>query len=93
MAVTELLVHGYDAASAMGIVLSLPEVVCERTVARVFPWVRGVPSTPDRLLLAVTGRIPLTGVPNDPQWWWQSAPLSEWDGQPRRRTTALGSSP
>ena len=23
----------------------------------------------------------------DADWWWQSAPLAEWDGAPRRRTS------
>ena len=27
------------------------------------------------------------GIPSDPGWWWQSAPLAEWDGKPRRRTS------
>ncbi len=42
MAVTEILVHGHDAAAALGVELALPGQVCARTVARVFPWFRSV---------------------------------------------------
>jgi hypothetical protein len=87
MAVTELLVHGVDAAAGLGTRLELPEEICRRTVDRVFPWVRDVAGAPSELLLAVTGRATVPGVPPDPDWWWQSAPLAEWDGRPRRRTS------
>ncbi|MGY1815654.1 hypothetical protein [Blastococcus sp. SYSU D00820] len=90
MAVTELLVHGTDAAGALGIPLELPEDVCARTVARVFPWLDAAAATGGELLLAVTGRATVAGVPDDPQWWWQSAPLAEWDGAPRQRTVRPG---
>ena len=88
MAVTELLVHATDAARALGLDLELPADVCARTVARVFPWVDHRCGEPATLLLAVTGRLQVPGVPHDPDWWWQSAPLPEWDGQPRRRDVA-----
>jgi hypothetical protein len=90
MAVTEILVHGHDAACAVQVELVLPPDVCARTVARVFPWVAPSPLPPTATLLAVTGRADLPGVPADPDWWWQSAPLSEWDGHPRRRTSPPG---
>jgi len=47
----------------------------------------------DQLLLATTGRVHLDGLACDPHWWWQSAPLSEWDGQPRRRTARSSHKP
>jgi len=90
MAVTELLVHGHDTAAALHVELPLPGQVCARTVARVFPWVSLTLAAPELLLLAVTGRVQVPGVPDDPQWWWQSAPLQEWNGQPRRRTSPPG---
>lgn len=90
MAVTEILVHGVDAARGIGMYLALPADVCARTVARVFPWVDPTVAEPAALLLAVTGRFDLPGVPRDPDWWWQSAPLQEWDGRPRRRDTPPG---
>jgi len=105
MAVTEILVHGYDTATALGVTLPLPAQVCARTVARVFPWmptgtvagtVAGTGAgmvAADQLLLATTGRVHLDGLACDPDWWWQSAPLSEWDGQPRRRTARCSQQP
>ena len=87
MAVTELLVHGHDTAHALEIEFPLPEQVCQRTITRVFPWVSLDLGTPEVLLLAVTGRATVHGIPHDPEWWWQSAPVAEWDGKPRRRTS------
>lgn len=87
IAVTELLVHGSDIAGALDIELPLPGQLSARTLARVFPWVALELAAPDVLLLAATGRTVVTGVPSDPDWWWQSAPLAEWDGRPRRRTS------
>ncbi|WP_432489170.1 maleylpyruvate isomerase N-terminal domain-containing protein [Kineococcus sp. SYSU DK018] len=90
MAVTEVLVHGSDAAGALQVDLELPAAVCERTVRRVFPWAApalGL-TDPAAVLLAVTGRRPLEGIEHEPDWWWWSAPLTEWDGTPRRRTRA-----
>ncbi|WP_432545333.1 hypothetical protein [Kineococcus sp. SYSU DK004] len=88
MAVTELLVHGRDAAEALDLDLDPPAGLCTRVLTRVFPWVDQRLGPPWDLLLAVTGRAWVAGVPHDPQWWWQSAPLQEWDGRPRRRDSA-----
>ncbi|WP_147918451.1 hypothetical protein [Ruania zhangjianzhongii] len=90
MAVTEVLVHGTDAARAVGVRLELPAAVCARTVARVFPWIDRSLAPPAELLLGVTGRLAVPGVPSDPGWWWQSAPLQEWDGTPQRRDISPG---
>jgi len=90
MAVTELLVHGSDAARAAGVELTLPAEVCARTIARVFPWIDPELASPAELLLAETGRLSVPGVPSDPDWWWQSAPLQEWEGARRRRSTPPG---
>lgn len=84
MAVTELLVHGTDAARAVGAELVLPDEVCGRVVARVFPWID------NDLLLGVTGRLAVQRVDVDPGWWWQSAPVDEWDGHPRKRDVPPG---
>lgn len=91
MAVTEILVHGVDAAQVLGVELPIPADVCARTVARVFPWALAptgeLASDPVQVLLGVTGR---TEADHDPDWWWQSAPLAEWDGRPVRRTVPPG---
>ncbi|MGH3094771.1 MAG: hypothetical protein ACRDMV_02070, partial [Streptosporangiales bacterium] len=76
MAVTEILVHGVDAARAVSVDLPLPEKACAATVARVFPWIDRDLAAPGDLLLAVTGRTRVAGVDDDPDWWWQSAPLA-----------------
>ncbi len=90
MAVTEILVHGTDAARAVGVGLILPENVCARTVSRVFPWIDLTLGRAPELLLAIAGRFSIDGVHSDPDWWWQSAPLVEWDGLPRRRDVEPG---
>ncbi len=87
MAVTEILVHGHDVASVLGVELPLPVQVCARTVARVFPWMPTPTGAADQLLLATTGRLHVDGLVHDPNWWWHSPPLSEWNGQPSRRPT------
>ncbi len=86
MACTELLVHGYDIAA-----VALPSCpppgdrLAAAVVERVLPWTPREGSGWARLLWA-TGRAPLGGrPPQEADWWWQSAPLVEWDGQPRRR--------
>ncbi len=85
MAVTEILVHGHDVASVLGVELPLPVQVCARTVARVFPWMPTTTVAADQLLLATTGRLNVDGLVHDPNWWWHSPPLAEWNGQPSRR--------
>ncbi|MDV6272352.1 hypothetical protein R3Q06_02455 [Rhodococcus erythropolis] len=90
MAVTEILVHGTDVAPAVGALLNFPETSCARTVARVFPWIDTTLASPSELLLAVTGRMTVDGIPSDPDWWWQSAPLTEWNGSPAQRDVKPG---
>lgn len=90
MAVTEILVHGTDAARTVGVRLDLPQNVCARTVSRVFPWIDPTMADAPELLLAITGRISVEGIHADPDWWWQSAPLTEWNGLPARRDVKPG---
>ena len=88
MAVTEVLVHGRDAAGALDLRFEMPADVCARTVRRVFPWAATAleAAAPADVLLAVTGRADLAGIEHDPDWWWHSEPLAHWDGAPRRRS-------
>ncbi len=74
MAVTEILVHGHDVASVLGVELPLPVQACARTVARVFPWMPTATVAADQLLLATTGRLHVDGLVHDPNWWWHSPP-------------------
>ena len=88
MACSELLVHGFDIATATLVTFEPPSDQLARAVVdRVLPWSPRA-STGWSQLLWATGRVSLgTRPPQDSDWWWQSAPLSEWDGQPRRRDT------
>jgi len=61
VAVTEILVHGSDAASALHLELPIPAEACARTVSKVFPWIPPVVAAPGRLLLAATGRAEVHG--------------------------------
>ena len=85
MAGTELLVHTRDACGPGPDDAAL-EPLAAAVVDRVLPW--APPGDGWARLLQATGRAPLGGVPPaDAGWWWQSAPLAEWDGAPRRRTS------
>jgi uncharacterized protein (TIGR03083 family) len=88
MACTELLVHGYDIATAAGVSIDEPpDQLALSVVERVLPWSPTEGTGWNRLLWA-TGRAPLgTRPPQDANWWWQSAPLDEWDGTPQQRST------
>ncbi len=95
VAVTEIVVHGSDVASALHLELPIPAEACARTVSKVFQWIPPVVAAPGRLLLAATGRAEVHGVRVDQEWWWQSAPLSEWGRcgstkDPLRRTGSKG---
>jgi hypothetical protein len=85
MAGTELLVHTREACGpdADDAVL---EPLAAAIVDRVLPW--APPGDGWARLLQATGRAPL-GVlpPAGADWWWQGAPLAEWDGAPRRRSS------
>lgn len=91
MACTELLAHTYDAATGAVEYPSPPENLCSAVLDRIFPWAQSgdVRSAQGswRVFLSVTGRAGLAGEPPaDADWWYQSAPLREWDGIPRRRS-------
>jgi hypothetical protein len=88
MACTELLVHGSDLARATAVPLEAPVELAAVTVRRVLPWAAADGEGDGwQQLLWATGRAPLGQRPAEAaDWWWQSAPLDEWDGRPRRRT-------
>jgi hypothetical protein len=85
MAGTELLVHTREACGPDQDDVPL-EPLADAIVGRVLPW--APPGDGWARLLQATGRAALGGVPPAAaDWWWQSAPLAEWDGVPRRRTS------
>ncbi len=61
VAVTEVVVHGSDVASALHLELPIPAEACARTVSKVFPLIPPVVAAPGRLLLAATGRAEVQG--------------------------------
>jgi len=80
MACTELLAHGYDIGLEGGRAPRGPSDLAYRVVERVFPWAPDEGDGWARLLWA-TGRKQLGARPTQSaDWWWHSAPLSEWDG-------------
>ena len=89
----EILQHIYDIANGLGERFWIPEDLCGRIVARLFPWAPDAEKHPDRweALLWGSGRIPLPGRERlDTDWWIQAAPLEEWDGQRKIRTMPPG---
>jgi hypothetical protein len=84
----EMLVHADDLARAFGLSWQPPEGLCWRILARLFPW---APAGEDAwsTLRWANGRTALAGHPRlGPDWAWQSAPLSEWDGTIRKIVTS-----
>ena len=86
MACTELLVHGFDIATATQGPVALPhDALARAVVERVLPWAAHEGDGWSQLLWA-TGRASVGALPpQGADWWWQSAPLDDWDGVPRRR--------
>ena len=61
-----------------------------RAIRRLFPW---APTDVDpwSALRWATGRLDLPGHGRlGPDWAWQAAPLSEWDGTLKTRASYLG---
>jgi uncharacterized protein (TIGR03083 family) len=82
MACDELLVHGHDAAMALGVTFSPDRDRAVQILARLYPW-HEVAATEDPwdVLLWANGRKDRPDRPFQERWRWHSRPLSEWDGQ------------
>ncbi|MCP2258359.1 hypothetical protein LX15_002053 [Streptoalloteichus tenebrarius] len=76
MGAAEVLVHGADLASGLGVRLEPPAGVCRRLVGRLFPDAPEHPE-PWPLLLWCTGRTALPGVPRRASWRWYGEPPDE----------------
>jgi hypothetical protein len=74
MGCDELLVHGHDIASGLGVPFQPPASLCRAVLGRLFP---SAPPDGDpwETLLWANGRVALDGVRLDPDWSWHSAPL------------------
>ena len=85
MGCDEILIHTGDIAAGFEIDFKPPENLCGRVLARLFPWAPMDIGHWESLLWA-NGRVALPGKgPQDDNWRWHCAPLSEWDGQIPRR--------
>jgi len=87
MACEEVLIHTDDIAQGLGLTFRPPDDLSARIVSRLFPWAQIDPDPWDALRWAA-GRIALPDRERlDPNWGWHPAPLSEWDGSIKRRTS------
>jgi uncharacterized protein (TIGR03083 family) len=85
LACVELLVHGHDIASGLGLPFEPPVDVCDNVVDRVFPWLAGGSGSWETILWH-TARIEVEGrEPSDAMWPMVAIPLGEWDGTIPRR--------
>lgn len=81
MGCDEILVHTADIAAGLGVLFQPTSDLAAKIVDRLFPW---APTDYDQwqTLLWANGRtwLPYWGHQAD-NWYWQCAPLSEWDGK------------
>jgi hypothetical protein len=73
----DLLVHGHDVASGLGIPYEPPDDLCCVVSARLLPWL-DISGGAWQAMLRYTGRI---GPPGDDSWTVLKVPLAEWDGR------------
>jgi hypothetical protein len=85
MGCDEILIHTSDIAAGLGVVFQPLADLSARVVDRLFPW---APTDYDQwqTLLWANGRtwLPNWGLLED-NWYWQCAPLSEWNGTINKR--------
>src|SRR4051794_20652213 len=79
MTCDELLVHGDDAARALGLRLEPDRGLAARVLGRLFPW-HDPRDDPWETLLWANGRVELPDREHQRGWRWHTAPLDEWDG-------------
>lgn len=75
MGTTEMLLHGYDVLTGLGLDCTLPETPCGAVLRRLFPDTSTHEAGPGPTLLWATGRADLPG--RDPVTAWR------WDGRVR----------
>jgi uncharacterized protein (TIGR03083 family) len=80
MGCDEILVHGFDITTGLGVAYEPPRSVCARVVNRMFPWApEGF--DPWSTLLWCNGRGELPGhTTPDQRWLWHCEPLADWNG-------------
>ena len=91
MACAEILVHTHDIARGLGLQDQPrpPADLVARVLARIFPWAPpAIAIEPWSAFLWVTGRAALPDRDRlDADWYWHCAPLVEWNGTVRRRSS------
>ena len=88
MACEEILVHTDDISKGLGLEFRpTDDDLISRVARRLFPWAPRTAEPWDALRWGA-GRIALPGQPRlGPDWWFHPAPLAEWDGKIKRRTS------
>ncbi|HET7092456.1 MAG TPA: maleylpyruvate isomerase N-terminal domain-containing protein, partial [Thermomicrobiales bacterium] len=87
MGCEEILIHADDIAAGLGLPFAPPADLAERVVRRLFPWAP-TDRDPWRALRWACGRTALPDRPRlGPDWWVHCAPLAEWDGTIKMRTS------
>ena len=90
MGCVEIVVHTDDISRGLGATYRPPAALCQRVVARLFPW---APTDIDSwtALQWATGRLELPGYGHTPaNWAWHASPLAEWDGSIKTRDSYSG---
>lgn len=91
MGCQEILTHTGDIADGLNLPFAPPDDLCDRILHRIFPWAPDAVALPDRwsALRWACGRASLPDRPRlAADWWWHCAPLAEWDGTRKIRTSA-----
>ena len=90
MGCVEVLIHTDDIARGLGLGFRPPDDLTRGVVRRLFPWAPDE-GDPWAALRWACGRVGLGERERlGPDWYWQSAPLAEWDGTIRKRTAPPG---
>lgn len=85
MACVETIIHTDDIARGLGLTYQPPSALCQRLIARLFPWAP-TDIDPWSTLRWATGRQELPGHGRTPpNWYWHSSPIAEWDGTVKTR--------
>jgi hypothetical protein len=88
----EVLLHTDDIAQSLGHTFQAPDALCQRVVARLFPWApKDAAIDGWSLLCWATGRLTLPDYGRvAPDWTWHASPLVEWDGEVKTRASYGG---
>jgi hypothetical protein len=83
----EILMHTDDICRGFGVPFRPPDDLTRRVLRRLFPWAPA-DGDPWTALRWATGRGALPDRPRlGPDWYWHCAPLDEWDGTIKKRTS------